>query len=583
MVTLKPAHSFLAMIYNNSKKDRIYPIALAAVLGVGIILGVMLKQQPGRTSLTVYPRNDKLTSVLNYIENQYVDTVSMGTLVESALPTLLKNLDPHSVYIPASDLQGVNEPLDGGFDGIGISFNMPNDTIIVINTIPGGPSERVGLMAGDRIVTINDSTVAGKGINQNDIVKMLKGPNGTKVKVGILRSGLDDLISFDIIRDKIPIYSIDVSFMINEKTGYIKISRFARTTYKEFLEAIDKLQKIGMEKVIIDLRGNNGGYLDAATNIANEFLPEGKLIVYTQGKARPRQNVYSSAKGKCLTTPVAILIDEFSASASEILAGAIQDNDRGLVIGRRSFGKGLVQEQILFSDGSALRLTIARYYTPTGRSIQKPYQPGNDDYYYDISNRYLHGEFQEKDSIQLSDSLKFTTPGGRIVYGGGGIMPDVFIPLDTTGVTPYFNQVARRNLIYRFAFEFTDKHRKSMSTFKDYKSIELYLNKINLFDQFVSFAQKSGVEPKDEHLNLSRNLIETQLRAYIARNIIDNEGFYPIIMRIDNTLIRAIELIYNNDFPLFLSNNSFHRNNLKNLIMEMGKNNVVKNAIADVA
>ncbi|MDD2278253.1 MAG: S41 family peptidase [Bacteroidales bacterium] len=339
------------MEYKNRKKDIFYPLAIAAVLAIGLFLGYTLKKQSGRTSLTIYPKTDKLTSVLNFIEDQYVDTVEMGMLVESAIPTLLKNLDPHSVYIPASDLKAVNEPLDGGFDGIGISFNMPSDTIVVMTTIPGGPSERIGIMPGDRILTIDDSLVAGVKLPQEDVMKMLKGPNGTKVKLGIARTGVPDIMHFDLIRDKIPIYSIDISFMVEPGIGFIKISRFARTTYTEFVSAVENLQKQGMEKIIIDLRGNNGGYLDQATNIANEFLPEGKLIVYTQGKARARQNVYSNSKGSCIDIPVAVIIDEFSASASEILAGAIQDNDRGKVIGRRSFGKGLVQEQVLFSDG----------------------------------------------------------------------------------------------------------------------------------------------------------------------------------------------------------------------------------------
>lgn len=568
------------MKYNNRRKDIIYPIALAAVLVVGLFIGAALRQQPGRTSLTVYPRADKLSSVLNYIENQYVDPITMTTLVESTIPTLLKNLDPHSVYIPASELQQVNEPLDGGFDGIGITFNMPNDTIIVITTIPGGPSERVGLLAGDRIVAINDSIVAGKRIDQEDVVKMLKGPTGTRVNVGIVRDGLDDIINFEITRDKIPIYSIDVSFMVVDNVGYIKIARFARTTYREFLEAVDKLQAAGMEKLIIDLRGNNGGYMDAATNIANEFLPEGKLIVYTEGKARPRQNIFSNAKGRCLNTPVAVLIDEFSASASEILAGAIQDNDRGIVIGRRSFGKGLVQEQILFSDGSALRLTIARYYTPTGRSIQKPYEPGSDDYYYDISNRYLHGEFQEQDSIQLSDSLKFITPGGRVVYGGGGIMPDHFIPLDTSGITPYFNQVARRNLIYRYAFSFTDKHRRQMANLKDANSIESYLRKANVFNEFITFAEQRGVKPNNAQIQKSREIIETQIMAYIARNLIDNYGFYPIITRIDNTLLRAIEIIEKEESNGLVSFFQLNKPSLKELIYSNGKSNIIRDAVA---
>lgn len=568
------------MQYNNNKKDILYPLGLAAVLAVGILVGVSLKQAPDRTSLTVYPRTDKLSSILNYIENQYVDTVSMGSLVESTIPTMLKYLDPHSVYIPASELQKVNEPLDGGFDGIGITFNMPNDTIVVMSTIPGGPSERIGIEAGDRIITINDSLVAGKNINQNDVVTMLKGPTGTKVSVGIQRTGLSELLTFEITRDKIPIYSIDVSFMLNQEVGFIKISRFARTTYTEFIAAVDKLQSQGMKKIIIDLRGNTGGYLDAATNIANEFLPEGKLIVYTQGKARPRQNVYSTAKGRCLNTPVAVIIDEFSASASEILAGALQDNDRGIVTGRRSFGKGLVQEQVLFSDGSALRLTIARYYTPTGRSIQKPYEPGSDDYFYDISNRYLHGEFQEQDSIQLQDSLKFTTPGGRIVYGGGGIMPDFFIPIDTLGVTPYFNQVARRNLIYRFAYNFTDKHRRSMNTMKDYLEIEKYLDNLNILNQFVDFAQARGVKPNQADLAISRFIIETQLKAYVARGIIDDLGFYPIITRIDNTLLRTIEILQQDNMLGIVSDKSTSNLTASGLKFAAAKKHFVKDVMA---
>ena len=571
------------MKYNNSKRDIIYPIALALVLVVGVILGVTLKKDPGRTSLTIYPRSDKLSNVLKYIEDQYVDTVSMNELVENTIPTILKNLDPHSIYIPASELKEVNEPLEGGFDGIGISFNMPNDTIIVINVIQGGPSERIGLLAGDRIVTIDDSVIAGKKVPQDDIVKMLKGPTGTKVKVGIARKEVEELIVFEITRDKIPLYSIDVSYMLNETLGYIKITRFARTTYREFLDAVDKLQTQGMTELIIDLRGNNGGYMDAATNIANEFLPEGKLIVYTQGKARERQNIYSNSKGQCLNTDVAILIDEFSASASEILAGAIQDNDRGVVIGRRSFGKGLVQEQILFSDGSALRLTIARYHTPTGRSIQKPYQPGNDDYYYDISNRFLHGEFQEQDSIHFSDSLKYVTPKGRIVYGGGGIMPDFLVPCDTTGVTPYFNRVANRNLIYRFAFQYTDQHRKQMSALKDYKLIEDYLKRERILNQFIEFAKKNGVDPDAQQINDSKEILETQLMAYIARNMIENEGFYPIIRRVDTTLKKAIEIIEKEDLSQLISQESKGKISLKTMVQSLSNTSVRKDAIALVA
>jgi len=557
-----------------------YPIALAVVLAAGIWLGLFINQKPERSSLTVYPRADKLSSILNYIEHQYVDTVSMENLVESTIPTMLKHLDPHSVYIPASDLQTVNEPLDGGFDGIGVTFNMPNDTVVIISTVAGGPSERVGLLAGDRIITINDSLVAGVNFDQNDIVTMLKGPTGTKVTVGILRQGLNEIVSFEITRDKIPIYSVDVSFMLNQEVGYIKISRFARTTYTEFIEAIEKLQAQGMKKIIIDLRNNTGGYLDAATNIANEFLPEGKLIVYTQGKARPRQNVYSNARGRCLDTPVAIIIDEFSASASEILAGALQDNDRGIVTGRRSFGKGLVQEQVLFSDGSALRLTIARYYTPTGRSIQKPYEPGNDEYFYDINNRYMHGEFQERDSIHLADSLKFTTPGGRTVYGGGGIMPDYFIPLDTTGVTTYFNQVARRNLIYRFAFGFADRHRRHMADMKTHTEIEGYLDGLNILTQFVDYAREHRVEPNYADIEKSKLLIETQIKAYVARILIDNQGFFPIYTKIDNTLLKTIDILEEEDSMHLITTADIESKSLKEIQLAVARSYITKDIIA---
>jgi carboxyl-terminal processing protease len=571
------------MMYENKRKDILYPIGLAVVLIAGILIGVKLNNTPDRKSLTVYPRADKLTSVLEYVENQYVDTVSMSSLVETTIPTLLKHLDPHSVYIPASELREANEPLEGGFDGIGITFNMPSDTIVVISTIQGGPSEKVGILAGDRIVTINDSTVAGKKIDQNNIVKLLKGPNGTKVKVGARREGVEELIVFEIIRDKIPLYSVDISYMLNEKVGFIKISKFARTTYSEFLEAVSKLQLLGMERLIIDLRGNTGGYLDAATNIANEFLPDGKLIVYTQGKARERQNIYSNSKGSCLKTPVAVLIDEFAASASEILAGALQDNDRGVIVGRRSFGKGLVQEQILFSDGSALRLTIARYYTPTGRSIQKSYSSGNDDYFMDINNRFLHGELQEQDSIQFADSLKFITPKGRVVYGGGGIMPDYFVPLDTSGITPYFNRVANRNLIYRFAFDFTDSHRKDFAKMKDYKQIVAFLEKQNVIEKFIAFAKKSGVESNPTQVKQSMELLKVQLMASIARNIIDNEGFYPIIRQVDNTLLKAIEIISNDSTAQQFSHAAFQKSNYELWIQAREKTAKRKDVIANLA
>ncbi len=530
------------MQYENRKKDIIYPIVMAVVLILGVVIGFTLNKGAGRTSLLVNPKTDKLTSVLKYIEDDYVDTVGMTNLVELTLPAVLKNLDPHSIYIPAKEFQGMNEPLEGGFDGIGIQYNMSSDTIIVINPVKSGPSERLGVLAGDRIVKINGRVVAGVKFPADSVPKLLKGQTGTKVKIGVKRKGVSELIDFEITRAKIPIFSVEVSYMPTKDIGFIKISTFAKTTYHEFLEAVEKLKVSGMKKLIVDLRGNGGGYMDAATNIADEFLDSTRLIVYTQGKSRTRQNIYSNPGGACIDEKVIILIDEFSASASEILAGALQDNDRGTIIGRRSFGKGLVQEQVFFKDGSALRLTTARYYTPSGRCIQKHYNAGgDDDYMNDISNRYQHGEFQVADSIKFTDSLKFHTISGRVVYGGGGIMPDLFIPLDTNGISPYLSKVSNRNLIYRFAFEFTDKHRNEVRSIKDFESVKNYLNGFNLLDEFVAYAQRSGVPANEKQIKHSKLILETQLKAVIGRNIIDSDGFYPYILDIDETLKKAID------------------------------------------
>jgi carboxyl-terminal processing protease len=568
------------MIYENRKKDIIYPIVLGVVLVVGIVIGFKINKGSGRISLLVNPKTEKLTSVLKYIEDDYVDTVGMGRLVELTLPAVLKNLDPHSIYIPAKEFQGMNEPLEGGFDGIGVQYNMPNDTVIVINPIKGGPSERLGVLAGDRIIKINGRTVAGVKFQQDSIPKLLKGPTGTKVTIGVKRKGVNELIDFEITRAKIPIYSVDVSYMPTKDIGYIKITTFAKTTYQEFLNAIDKLKSSGMKKLIVDLRGNNGGYMDAATNIADEFLDSTNLIVYTKGKSRPRQNVLSNPGGECIDEKVIILIDEFSASASEILAGAIQDNDRGTIMGRRSFGKGLVQEQVYFKDGSALRLTTARYYTPSGRSIQKHYNTGGDeDYFNDINTRFQHGEFQVADSNKFADSLKYYTLGGRVVYGGGGIMPDVFIPLDTNGISSYLTRVANRNLIYRFAFEFTDKHRNEVRSIKDFVSVKKYLNGFDLLDEFIAYAQKNGVPANEKQIKHSKLILEIQLKAVIARNIINDDGFYPYILEIDETLKRAIDYFNKKDGTGSLSAFS-KRLSVKNWITAQLKTSARKDLIA---
>jgi len=533
------------MSIKNKKLTVFMPMILAIVLLSGILIGLILKKNELNETFFLYPKGDKLSGTLNYIEKKYVDSVSKNELIEEAIPAILKSLDPHSIYIPAKELKKVNEPLEGIFEGIGIEFNMPNDTVVVIRTTPNGPSDLLGIFPGDRIVKINDTIVAGVHFPDQDVVKRLKGKRGTKVNVSIARKNVPDLIDFEITRDKIPLYSVDVSYMITNEIGYIKISQFSRTTYKEFKDAINKLAAEGLKKVIIDLRSNGGGYMDADTNIANEFLEDKKLIVYTEGKSRSRSETYSNANGTCLDYEVLIIINELSASASEILAGAIQDNDRGTIIGRRSFGKGLVQEQIVFSDGSALRLTIARYYTPTGRCIQKPYKNETKDYYNDLNYRFQHREFEEEDSIHFADSLKFFTPGGKVVYGGGGIMPDIFIPLDSSGFSNYWSQIINKGLLYKFAFEYADKNREKLSKHINYKELDKYLNNQNILNQFVDFAKKNGVNKNMDDINKSSLIIKTQLKANIARNIIGNDGFYPIIKKIDLPLNKGIELLSN--------------------------------------
>lgn len=455
----------------------------------------------------------------------------------------MEELDPHSLYIPASEFQRFSEPLVGNFSGIGVSFNMADDTVAIINTIPNGPSELVGILPGDRIVIVNDSLVAGMNLPSDDIVNMLKGPRNSVVKVTIYRRGVKELMDFEITRDDIPIYSVDVAYMVDKNTGYIKISQFAQTTYREFMEAIEKLKSKGARKLILDLRGNGGGIMEAAIRIADQFLDEGQLIVYTEGRTRPRENEFATSRGILKDDRLVILIDETSASASEILAGAIQDNDRGLLIGRRTFGKGLVQEEMRFNDRSALRLTVARYYTPTGRSIQKPYENGREDYYHDLNERIMRGELEHQDSIKFDTSQKFVTPGGKIVYGGGGIMPDLFVPVDTTSISDFYNRVRSLGLMYRFAFHYTDLHRSVLEQFTTAGDIEAYLDDQQIISQFVNYAKEKGVQPDYDDIRTSRHVMEKSIKAYVARNIIENEGFYPIIAEIDNVLQVAIDTI----------------------------------------
>ncbi|MCW3806117.1 S41 family peptidase [Plebeiibacterium marinum] len=532
------------MSYNNSKKQILQPLIFSLILIAGIFIGYAVI--PGKIggknkSLVIYPQANKIDAILNLVNEEYVDTVNTVKMQEELIPELLKKLDPHTVYIPAKDLQSVNEDLSSNFGGIGVQFSIQKDTVMVVAVVSGGPSEKVGVLPGDRIVTVNDSLIAGNGIKNSVVLKLLRGEMGTNVKIGVIRRNLTEPLDFEITRGKIPMESVDVAYMVTDDIGYIKVSRFAMNTYAEFLTALAKLKAQSCKKVIADFRGNSGGYLDVAINLCNEFLHDKDMIVYTEGKAHPRQEIHANGRGTCQDTEIAVLIDEFSASASEIFAGAIQDNDRGIVVGRRSFGKGLVQSQIPLPDGSALRLTISRYYTPAGRCIQKPYENGNEEYYMDIMERYQHGEFFNQDSITLLDSVQYTTKEGRIVYGGGGIMPDYFVPRDTTGLTNYYYKVRESGLIYRFALEYTDNNRDKVEGLKTVEDVQAYLGKNPVLDDFVKYAKKEGVKYNRKEFNLSKEIIDTEIKAYIARNIIDNEGFYPIIGKIDEVLHEAIE------------------------------------------
>lgn len=536
------------MDQQNKSKSIFQPLFYALVLALGVFLGSYLtsSQSSSRNIFFKTGNNDfnKINDVVSYIQQEYVDTVNQKKLVDKSIENILENLDPHSAYIPVEDVKAVNEPLEGNFEGIGVEFHIQYDTIMVVTTISGGPSEAVGIRAGDRIIAVDDTIVAGRKITNEDVFKKLRGPGGTRVKVSVQRRGVIKPIDFTIIRGKIPIRSIDVAFMIDDKTGYIKISRFAATTIEEYKEAFAKLKNGGLKNLILDMRGNPGGYLDAATALADEFLPDNKLIVYTQGRARSKTKHYSTREGDFESGNLAILIDEGSASASEIVAGAVQDWDRGIVIGRRSFGKGLVQEQTVFPDGSAMRLTVARYYTPTGRSIQKSYENGVDDYNEELIKRLKHGELETADSIQFADSLKFKTPGGKIVYGGGGIMPDVFVPLDTSADNEFTRGVFALGLITNFAYDYVDKNRFILKAYPSFKTFnEKFQISNGVFDDFVSLAIKRKVPVNGNSVSASRSLIVNQLKAYIARQLYGNEGFYPVVLGDDVAFKKALQTV----------------------------------------
>lgn len=522
------------------KKHKILlPLIIAVSVIAGVLLGVKLEQRVSGEMIRSlnYFQPDKLSMMLSLIDKDYVDSISKQDLIEQTIPKVLKELDPHSAYIPAKDMVAVNEEMRGNFSGIGIQFTMQKDTVHVLDVISGGPSQKLGVLAGDRIVTVNDSIVAGIEIGTDSIVSLLRGKKGTKVNVGIKRSGVDQLIGFEITRGEIPLYSVDVSYMLNDKAGYIKVSRFAGTTHKEFVEGIEFLKTQGAEELVVDLRANSGGYLDQVIRMVDEFIPGGKLLLYSEGHARKRQNIYSSDGGIWEDKPVVVLIDDYSASASEIFAGALQDCDRGLIVGRRSFGKGLIQEGIPFMDGSVLRLTVARYHTPSGRCIQKPYVKGEgDDYQLELLHRYEHGEFLEADSIQFNDSLRYETANGRIVYGGGGIMPDIFVPADTTGISDLFAEIISKNYIYYFAFDYSDKHRTELQAYQSVSEFTAHLNEIGYTKKFIAHVKSEGVQWDEEGYRESKEIIEAQLYAYTARNILGDDAFYPVIQKIDHVL-----------------------------------------------
>lgn len=532
------------MQYKNSLKHVVLPIILAIVLIVGFQLGRLgvpgISDSPG-SRLLIYPQNNKMDMLLNLIEEEYVDTIYKSELIEKVIPEILKHLDPHTVYIPAEDLATANQELEGNFGGIGVQFSMQNDTVLVISVVSGGPSEKLGIIPGDRIITVNDSIIAGVNMGSDSVVRLLRGEMGTNVRVGVLRRGRNDLVNFDITRGIIPVYSVDVSYMVEDSIGYIRISRFARNTHQEFITAMARLQAHGARSVIVDLRGNSGGYLDVAISICNEFLSRGDLIVYTEGRSSPRQDVHANGTGAFQDMGVTILIDEFSASASEILAGAIQDNDRGLIVGRRSFGKGLVQQQIPLPGGSAIRLSVARYYTPSGRSIQKSYDVSFEEYHRDILTRFEHGEFFERDSIVTDPARRYKTRGGRAIYGGGGVMPDIFVPRDTTEFSDYFFNLRDQGIIYRFALQYTDDNRAELQKFNSVDALEEHLANQPLTRQLVRFASQQGITFNEQQYRISQRRINIEVKALIARNLFDNEGFFPIFNSIDEMVLAAIE------------------------------------------
>lgn len=520
-----------------------FPVILAITLASGVFIGATFFGSSPTDERDLVRSFLKFREVISYINNDYVDSVDAEDLVDYSIAKMLEKLDPHSVYIPASELNDAKQALESNFEGIGIEFAIIKDTLRVVLPLTGGPSETAGIRSGDRIIAVDGENIAGVGLTNTRVFKLLKGPKGTEVDLTIRRKSAKKPLDFTITRDKIPTYSVDVGYMVDDKTGYIKVSRFARNTYQETLEKLEDLKAQGAKQLILDLRSNSGGYMDRATNIADEFLGGNKLIVYTDGKEdRYDSKIFALRSGMFEKEPLIVLVDEQSASASEIVAGALQDNDRALIVGRRTFGKGLVQMPIpIKADNSELRLTISRYYTPSGRSIQKPYSE-DDIYERDLNERYKHGEFFTADSIKFSDSLKYTTLNGRTVYGGGGIMPDIFIPLDTMYSSSYLSQLLYSGVFREFTLDASNKIKKEWES-QGFKSFQKeFVVTDAMLDQVIELAQAEEIEFDEDGFNRSEPLIKNYIKAYIARNIWKNEGFYPILHQKDRTFQKALKL-----------------------------------------
>ena len=521
-------------------------LSLTALFAAFILLSVKPIQAQSSSRADQKETSQKFAAALFYIENFYVDTTNAPKLVENAIVDMLKELDPHSAYISKDELEAANEPLEGSFEGIGVTFQLLRDTILVVAPVPGGPSDKLGIQAGDKIIKINGEDAFGKKVNNKFVMDKLRGEKGTTVDVSIYRNRKPALIDYTIVRDKIPLNSIDATFMLDNEVGYIKLNRFSKTSMEEFHSSMDELKKEGMKDLILDLRGNSGGYLNVAVELSDQFLSDGKLIVYTEGEKSPRQDFTATSQGDFEKGQLIVLINEGSASASEIVSGAVQDWDRGIVMGRRSFGKGLVQRPFQLPDGSVIRLTSARYFTPTGRCIQRPYDGGTEDYYKDLFERQENGELVNADSIHFPDSLKYKTAGNRVVYGGGGIMPDIFVPVDTLHLTEYYSNLVRKGVFNRFTIDFANEERSKIK--KDFKTTADFIKDFTvdqqMMDEFLSVAKREGVEMNEEQYNRSEEFIKFQIKALIARNIWDIESYYEVMAGNDETLQEAIKLMH---------------------------------------